>query len=168
MRLKYIASLTATIAIMTHPAIAQETKESQSSLPKPLVNTNISDQSTINFVFNNRYTSLSLPCNYQICLFTLIRNSSQEIEFLGGVVWQLGGSHEDTKAETEKFRAIAEKEKIDQETTLTLTDKLADAIESNKIERVKLYAITLAKRLGYADYHELLKEIITPIELLKY
>jgi hypothetical protein len=141
MRLKYIASLTATIAIITNPVIAEEA----------------------HFPPN---------CSSKICLFTLIRNSYrnsfQETEFLGGVVWQFGDSHEDTDAEARKLLAIANKEKIDQETTLDLTAKLAEAIESNKIERAKLYAISLAKRLGYADYHQLLKEIISPIELLKY
>ncbi|MBD2569448.1 hypothetical protein [Anabaena lutea] len=185
MRLKYIASLTATIAIIAYPAIAQEAKESQSNLLKTAapVNTNISAQGNTNFdktefvhKFNDGFNSLSPPCNSKICLFTLIRNSSrnssqnssQDTEFLGGAVWQLGGSHEDTKAETDKLRAMAQKEKDDQESTLILTEKLAEAIENNKIERAKLYAISLAKRLGYADYHLLLKEIITPTELLKY
>jgi len=49
-----------------------------------------------------------------------------------------------------------------------LTDKLAEAIENNKTERAKLYAIILAKRLGYAEYQQLLKEIMTPKESLKY
>jgi hypothetical protein len=186
MRLKYIASLTATIAaIIAYPAIAQEATEAESSLLKTVtpVNTNISTQRTNTFErtgdvhkFNDGFNSLSPPCNSKICLFTLIRkssrnslqNSSQETEVLGGAVWQLGGSHEDTKAEADKLRAINDKEKVDQDFTLSLTEKLAEAIEHNEIERAKLYAISLAKRLGYADYHLLLKEIITPTELLKY
>ncbi|WP_335034738.1 hypothetical protein [Nostoc sp.] len=43
-----------------------------------------------------------------------------------------------------------------------MTEKLAEAIETQKIERAKLYAISLAKRLGYADYRQLLKDISTP------
>ncbi|WP_071190761.1 hypothetical protein [Trichormus sp. NMC-1] len=185
MRLKYIASLTATIAIIAYPAIAQEATETESSLLKTVapVNTNISTQRTTTFdktgdirKFNDGFNSLSPPCNSKICLFTLIRkssqnssqNSSQQIEVLGGAVWQLGGSHEDTKAEAEKLRAITDKEKFEQESTLILTEKLAAAIEHNEIERAKLYAISLAKKLGYTDYHLLLKEIITPTELLKY
>jgi hypothetical protein len=185
MRLKYIASLSATIAIIAYPAIAQEAIETQSNYLKIVtpVNQNISVQRTTNFdkagdihTFDGGFNSLSPPCNSKICLFTLIKNlyrnssqnSFQETEILGGVVWQLGGSSQDTLAEATKLKTIAETEKIDQETTLNLTEKLAEAIESNKIERAKLYAISLAKRLGYADYHQLLKEIITPTELLKY
>ncbi len=182
MRLKYIVSLTATITISAYPAIAQETTKTLSKLQKTVapVNQNILVQRTTNVnhrgdvhTFNNEgFSSLSPPCNSRICLFTLIRklvkDSSQETEVLGGLVWQLGYSSQDAKAEADKLKAIAEKEKIDQESTLILTDKLAEAIESNKIERVKLYAISLAKKLGYADYKELLKEIINPINLFKY
>lgn len=181
MRLKYIVSLTTIVAIITYPvsfAMAQESTETQPSLSETAapVNTNISTQGTTNFdqagvvqQFNNGVNSLSQPnCNTKICLFTLIRNSSQGTELLGGVVWQLGGSANDTQAEAYKLLAIAQKEKLDQESTVILTDKLAEAIENNKTERAKLYAIILAKRLGYAEYQQLLKEIMTPKESLKY
>jgi hypothetical protein len=181
MRLKYIASLAATAVIIPYPmsfAIAQVSPETQPILSETVapINTNIPIQGTTNFdqtgvvqQFNNGFNSLSQPnCNTKICLFTLIRNSSQGTELLGGAVWQLGGSANDTQAEAYKLLAIAQKEKLDQESTVILTDKLAEAIENNKTERAKLYAISLAKRLGYADYHQLLKEIITPTKLFKY
>jgi hypothetical protein len=178
MRLTFIASVSATIALIAHPAIAQVSPETQPSLLETAapVNTNISTQGTTTFdqtgvvqQFNNGVNSLTQPnCNSQICLFTLMRNSSQGTELLGGAVWQLGGSPNHTQAEAQKLLAIAQKEKLDQESTLILSEKLADAIENNKIERAKLYAISLAKRLGYADYRQLLKDIITPTGAFKY
>ena len=168
MRLRYmIASLIAIVMIFTERAIAQESLETQSTSPDTTINTSPPVQSTTNFdqtgvvqQFNNGFNSLSQPnCNTKICLFTLIRNSSQGTELLGGAIWQLGGSSEETQAEAQKLLALAQKEKLDQESTLILTEKLAEAIETQKIERAKLYAISLAKRLGYTDYRQLLKDI---------
>ncbi|MBD2137922.1 hypothetical protein H6F32_10055 [Anabaena sp. FACHB-1237] len=186
MCLKYIVSLTTIIAIIASPVIAQEVRDPQSNSPQmtpPLntpVNTNIPNQRNNNFQppqdtrnFNNTPTSVSFPtCISKICIFTLMRQSSKnsfmETEFIGGIIWQFGGYYQNTQAEYNKLEAIVKKEKIDQESTLILINKLAEAIDSKKIEIVKLYAISLYKRLGYANYYELLQEIINPTELLKY
>lgn len=174
MYLKYIILLSVIAVIFTQSAIAQEATETQPSLLETAApaNTNISAQGTTTFdqtgvvqQFNNGVNSFSQPnCNTKICLFTFIRNSSQGTEFLSGAVWQLGGSPNDTQAETQKLLAIAQKERLDQESTLILTEKLAEAIETNKMERAKLYAISLAKRLGYVDYRQLLEDINVPTD----
>jgi hypothetical protein len=180
MHRKYIAILSAFVTVFTQPAIAQaqvpsETQPSFQDTTVP-VNTNIPIPSTNSFdqtgivqQFNNGFNSLSQPnCRSKICLFTLIRNSSNRTEFLGGAVWQLGGSYEDTQAESQKLLAIAQKEKLDQESTVILIEKLAEAIETKKMERAKLYAISLAKKLGYTDYRQLLNDINNPAGLIKY
>jgi hypothetical protein len=140
--------------------------------PSVPINSNFPAQGINNFdktgviqQFNNGLNSLSQPnCSSPVCLFSFVRNSTQGTEILGGAIWQLGSSPSDTQAEAQKLLAIAQKEKIDQESTLILTDKLAEAIEAKKMERAKLYAISLAKRLGYSDYRQLLKEISNSIE----
>jgi hypothetical protein len=173
MHRKYIAILSAFVTVFTQPAIAQVPSETQSGSPEatvpvntsiPIPGTNNFDQTGIVQQFNNGFNSLSQPnCRSKICLFTLIRNSSHRTEFLGGAVWQLGGSSEDTQAESQRLLAIAQKEKLDQESTVVLIEKLAEAIETKKMERAKLYAIALAKKLGYADYHQLLNDINSPV-----
>ncbi|MGF1673288.1 MAG: hypothetical protein HC815_38430 [Richelia sp. RM1_1_1] len=178
MHRKYIAILSAFITIFTQPAIAQVPPEVQQSSPNitapintniPITNTNSFDQTGIVQQFNNGFNSLSQPnCRTKICLFTLIRNSSHRTELLGGAVWQLGGSPEDTQAESQRLFAIAQKEKLDQQSTVILIEKLAEAIETKKMERAKLYAISLAKKLGYADYRQLLSDISNPVGLTRY
>ena len=176
----YIGILPALVAVFTQPALAQVSPEIQQSSPNitaptntnipitPITNTNSFDQTGIVQQFNNGFNSLSQPnCRTKICLFTFIRNSSHRTEFLGGAVWQLGGSPEDTQAESQRLFAIAQKEKLDQESTVNLIEKLAEAIETKKMERAKLYAISLAKRWGYADYRQLLSDISSPVGLIR-
>ncbi|MDZ8052203.1 MAG: hypothetical protein RMX68_030350 [Aulosira sp. ZfuVER01] len=113
--------------------------------------------------FNGFSNPLTPPsCNKQLCGFIMLRTTPYGSESGAGIVFQLGGSSEETIAESQKLLAIAQKEKLDQESTLILTEKLAEAIEAKKIERAKLYAISLAKKLGYADYRQLMKDISTP------
>jgi hypothetical protein len=119
--------------------------------------------------FNGFTTPLTPPsCNKQLCGFIMLRNTPYGNESNAGIVFQLGGSSEDTQAESQRLFAIAQKEKLDQESTVILTEKLAEAIENKKPERAKLYAISLAKRLGYADYRQLLNDINNPAGLIKY
>lgn len=98
----------------------------------------------------------------------MLRNTPYGSESNAGIVFQLGGSPEDTQAESQRLFAIAQKEKLDQESTVILIEKLAEAIETKKTERAKLYAISLAKRLGYADYRQLLSDISSPVGLIRY
>jgi len=170
---KFFVSLAATITISFYPNTAQaQTAPQNIQVPTntptdasnliPSTNS-VNPYGDINQqgIINNGLNSLSQPnCRSNVCLFTLIRNTTQGTEFLGGAVWQLGGSPEQTQAESQKLLAIAQKEKLDQESAIILTEKLADAIENKKIERAKLYAIILAPKLGYKDYIDLLQEVV--------
>ena len=119
--------------------------------------------------FNGFSNPLTPPsCSKQLCGFIILRTTPYGSEGDAGIVFQLGGSSEQTQAESQRLLAIAQKEKLDQESTVILIEKLAEAIETKKIERAKLYAISLAKRLGYADYRQLLKDISNPIESIRY
>jgi hypothetical protein len=119
--------------------------------------------------FNGFATPLTPPsCSKQLCGFIMLRNTPYGSESNAGIVFQLGGSYEDTQAESQRLFNMAQKEKLDQESTVILIEKLAEAIETKKMERAKLYAISLAKRLGYTDYRQLLKEIINPMESMRY
>ena len=173
MNLKHIASLSTIFVIFSYSVKAQVPPETHPGLPQTTnpLNTNISipdinniDQTAIGQQFNsgfNSFNSLSQPnCRTSICVFTLIRNSFKKTEFLGGAIWQLGGSPEEKRAEAQKLLAIAQKERLYQQDTEDLIEKLAGAIENKKIERAKLYAIILANRLGYADYRQLLKDVM--------
>ncbi len=152
MHLKYIVSLSATILMIAYPAMAQEATETQASFLKipAKVNPNITDKEnrkeSIPKSDNELIPSFPSSCNSQVCLFTLIRNSShnsfEETEFVGGLIWQLGGSSKDTEAEAKKLLAVAQKDKLDQESTLILTDKLADAM----VARIPEQKPTVANR----------------------
>lgn len=119
--------------------------------------------------FNGFTNPLTPPsCSKQLCGFIMLRNTPYGSESNAGIVFQLGGSSEDTQAESQRLFAIAQKEKLDQESTVILIEKLAEAIETKKMERAKLYAISLAKRLGYADYRQLLSDTSSPVGLIRY
>lgn len=114
--------------------------------------------------FNGFTTPLTPPqCHKQWCGFLMHRITPYGSETDAGIIFQLGDSPEDTQAESQKLLAIAQKEKLDQESTVILIEKMAEAIETKKTERAKLYAMTLAKRLGYTDYRQLLNDINSPV-----
>jgi hypothetical protein len=48
---------------------------------------------------------------------------------------------------------------LNNQSTLVLVEKLAEAIETNKPERANAIAIILASRLGYSDCRQLLKDV---------
>jgi hypothetical protein len=58
-----------------------------------------------------------------------------------------------------RAKTDAEREQLIAQTDLTLTEKLADAIEKNQPERVNAIAMILAKRLGYPNHHQYLTDI---------
>ena len=119
--------------------------------------------------FNGFTTPLTPPqCHKQWCGYLMHRITPYGSETDAGIFFQLGGSSEDTQAESQKLLAIAQKEKLDQESTVILIEKLAEAIETKKMERAKLYAMSLAKRLGYTDYRQLLNDINSPVGLMRY
>jgi hypothetical protein len=122
--------------------------------------------------FNNGFNGFTTPltppsCSKQLCGFIMLRNTPYGNESNAGIVFQLGGSYEDTQAESQRLFNMAQKEKLDQESTVILIEKLAEAIETKKMERAKLYAMSLAKRLGYTDYRQLLNDINSPVGLMR-
>lgn len=114
--------------------------------------------------FNNPgLSALTYPNCGGTCLFAIGRlvpssNGNTNAEAVAGIVWQLR-SPENTQAEAQRLLLKAQTENLTQESTLLLTEKLADALEQRKPERIKLLAILLAKRLGYSDYQQLLQQL---------
>jgi hypothetical protein len=80
-------------------------------------------------------------------------------EAMVGVVWRPGGAPEDKQVEAQRQLAKVQSENLAQESTLSLTEKLAEAIEHQKYERATLLAMMLAPRLGYKDHLQLLREL---------
>lgn len=118
--------------------------------------------------FNGFTTPLTPPpCSKQWCGFVMHRTTPYGNETDAGIIFQLGDSPETIQAEAQKLLAMAQKEKLDQESTVILIEKLAEAIETKKMEKAKLYAMVLAKRLGYTDYRQLLNDINSPVSLVR-
>ena len=120
--------------------------------------------------FNNTgLSALAYPNCGGTCVFAIGRlvpgSRGTTAEAVAGIVWQLR-SPENTRTEAQRLLLNAQSENLTQESTLILTEKLADALEQRKpndltIEspRITLLAILLAKRLGYADHHQLLQQL---------
>ena len=113
--------------------------------------------------FNNTgLSALTYPNCGGTCLFAIGRlvptSNGTSAEAVAGVVWQLR-SPENTQAESQRLLLKTQSENLTQESTLILTEKLADAIEQRKPDRITLLAILLAKRLGYANHHKLLQDL---------
>jgi hypothetical protein len=128
--------------------------------------TSIPNQTGVIQFNNTGLSALTYPNCGGTCLFAIGRlvptsNGSTSAEAVAGVVWQLR-SPENTQAEAQRLLIKAQTENLTQESTLLLTEKLADALEQRKPERIKLLAILLAKRLGYSDYYQLLQQLDRP------
>ena len=113
--------------------------------------------------FNNTgLSALAYPNCGGTCVFAIGRlvpsSRGTTAEAVAGIVWQLR-SPENTRAEAQRLLLNAQSENLTQESTLILTEKLADALEQRKPDRITLLAILLAKRLGYADHHQLLQQL---------
>lgn len=109
------------------------------------------------------YGSLSYPSCSGICVFAIGRttrtgNADPNVEAVVGVVWQIS-SPENTQAQNARILAENQRDSLNNQTTLVLTEKLAEAIETNKPERANAIAIILAPRLGYNDYRKLIKDV---------
>jgi hypothetical protein len=125
--------------------------------------TSIPNQTGVIQFNNTGLSALTYPNCGGTCLFAIGRlvpgsNGSTSAEAVAGVVWQLR-SPENTQAEAQRLLIKAQTENLTQESTLLLTEKLADAIEQRKNDRIKLLAILLSKRLGYSDYQQLLQQL---------
>lgn len=96
------------------------------------------------------------------CVFANVRvlpnGNANSIEATIGFVWQIS-SPEQAQAQANRAKTDAEREQLTAQTDLSLSEKLADAIERQQPERVNAIAMILAKRLGYSDYHQYLRDI---------
>jgi hypothetical protein len=109
------------------------------------------------------YGSLSYPSCSGVCVFAIGRttrtgNADPNVEAVVGVVWQIN-SPENTQAQNARILAETQRDSLNNQTTLALVEKLAEAIETDKPERANAIAIVLAPRLGYSDYRQLLKDV---------
>jgi hypothetical protein len=109
------------------------------------------------------YGSLSYPSCAGVCVFAIGRttrtgNADPSIEAVAGIVWQIN-SPENTQAQTARILAESQRDSLNNQSTLVLIEKLAEAIETNKPERANAIAIILSPRLGYSDYRQLLKDV---------
>jgi hypothetical protein len=58
-----------------------------------------------------------------------------------------------------KIRADSDRENMAAQTDITLVEKLSAALAANNMDLANAIAIMLAKRWGYSDYRQLIKDI---------
>lgn len=145
-------------AIADPPETEVSTTTNLSNTSSPLIPT----QTGIIQFNNTGLSALAYPNCGGTCLFAIGRlvpsSNGTTVEAVAGVVWQLR-SPENTQVESQRLHLTAQSEKLTQESTLILTEKLANALEQGKSDRITLLAILLAKRLGYSDHHQLLQQL---------
>jgi hypothetical protein len=132
-------------------------------LPSPLISSPSTSIQQNGVQFNNGIQgSLTPPsCNQRLCGFAMSRLTPNGSESLLGVLFQLGGSADDTRADAEKAKVEIDRIKGDRDYLMQLRGKLASAIEEKKTARVNIFAIELAKLEGYKSHIEYLKAITT-------
>lgn len=97
-------------------------------------------------------------CVFGIGRTTYTANSQPSIEGVVGLIWQID-SPEKTYAQNARHQVQIQQESLDNQTNLTLVEKLSEAIEINQRERINALAIILAKRLGYSNHRQYLAEV---------
>jgi hypothetical protein len=109
--------------------------------------------------FNGSFPSSSTPqiC-HSGCFYTQGRILDRQVEAIVGVIFQFG-SPDGNQGEAVKILSQTQQHRSEQEITNLLSQQLADAIERKQFERSRLIAITLAPRLGYKNYRDLLKDV---------
>lgn len=85
-------------------------------------------------------------------------NTGTGLEGSAGVVWQFG-SAEAAQSQAIRLASELQKYKTEQEIIDYLSRQLAEALESNRLDRARIIAITLAPKLGYSDYRLLLRTV---------
>jgi hypothetical protein len=136
--------------------------------PAPAVNAStslagITPQQTGVIQVNNAVglSTLSYPSCGGTCAFAITRvipmnNDNASWEAVAGVIWQIN-SPDKILAKSQQLVAQAQSRQVEDQSTLVLTERLAEAIETGKYDRANLLAMMLAKRLGYRDYQALLQ-----------
>jgi hypothetical protein len=167
MKILYLSLLmTAFLTLPTSPASAGAETNAPTTTNEPTLNpinstSPLSQQ--VGFIQNNNGTgTLGIPNCTGTCLFTLIKviptSGSTTVEASVGAIWQLS-SPENIQAQAYKIRADAERENLATQTDIGLVEKLSMAMESNKLDLANAIAILLAKRWGYSDYHQLVRDV---------
>jgi hypothetical protein len=111
---------------------------------------------------NTGIGNLGTPNCTGTCFFTLFKvmpnSSSTTYEASVGIIWQIN-SPENTQAQAMKIRADSERENMAAQTDITLVEKLSAALAANNMDLANAIAIMLAKRWGYSDYRQLIRDI---------
>ena len=102
------------------------------------------------------YPNCGGTCAFAITRVTPMSNGNTGLEAVAGLVWQFS-SPEKTIAKSQQLLFQAQSDQINDQSTLMLAEKLAEAIETGKLDRANLLAMVLAKRLGYSDHRQLLQ-----------
>jgi hypothetical protein len=107
--------------------------------------------------------SLTIPSCSGLCVFGIGRtvrngNSDPSFEAMVGAVWQIS-SPENTYAQNARILAETQQAIVNNQTNLTLTKELSEAIEKKQFSRVNAIAIILAKRVGYSDFRKYLADV---------
>jgi NACalpha-BTF3-like transcription factor len=111
---------------------------------------------------NTGIGTLGTPNCTGTCFFTLIKlmpnGSSTNYEASVGAIWQIS-SPENTQAQAMKIRADSDRENMVAQTDISLVEKLSAALAANNMDLANAIAIMLAKRWGYSDYRQLIRDI---------
>lgn len=104
--------------------------------------------------------TLTVPnCTSRVCIFSLLRSTSNGAEAIVGAMLNLGSTDEDRVA-VERLKAEIEGKKNLADLKLALLDKLTAAIESGNKVRIRAIAIALAPLEGFKDFREYLKALL--------
>jgi hypothetical protein len=101
----------------------------------------------------------STPCNSRFCATGDVRvinngNPTPQFEFGVGIIFN-SNPPDALRAENERLTAEANY----LQSLLNLYEKLAFVIANNQTELANSIAIVLAPKLGYTDFHQLIKDI---------
>jgi hypothetical protein len=109
-------------------------------------------------------STLSPPSCNGGCVFAVTRasptntGSGANIEAMVGITMSLG-SNDGGASELNRLNGEMHKYTTENQVKLALSEKLAEALESGKMERATIIAMNLAPMLGYKDYQLLLKAV---------
>ncbi|WP_309728188.1 hypothetical protein [Chamaesiphon sp. OTE_75_metabat_556] len=112
-------------------------------------------------------STLSPPTCNGGCIFAVTRvsptnsGSGTNLEAVVGITIPIG-SNDNGAGEVNRLNAEMQKYRTEHEIKLALSEKLAEALESGRMERARVIAIMLAPLLGYKDYQSLLIVISSP------
>jgi hypothetical protein len=108
--------------------------------------------------FNNGLSNFP-TCNQRVCGYIQHKTSPSGNESIVGLTFQIGGSSDDTRAESEKAKVEIERIKGDRDFSLQLMEKVATAIEAKNCTRARVFAQSLAPIAGYKNHWDYLKDI---------